>query len=556
MLVNFLACQEFAKKLNKTITFKASRRKRFKTLAFMNFFNTFRGRLLVILAFLLVSTLGVQYYINLETQRENDERRGEQEQTLVAAIILGFRSMTTEEDRMIDLVNQPDQKFLDENARQRVRDIIVIDNNWQIYDSLNPDLLPVETSPADGQATETASPAANTAETVVTHKKLSELTDLPPLMEGSRLGDDLQYFPNAKTSDYKKGDEAHAIPIETSKGRWYVMVLLRNDKSEAAWRAAQPLVFTLGILLVSILITFYLVWRFTRPIANLSNAAQRVAEGDLCVRVPNEQRSDEMGQLAQRFNEMTSQLERKRELEIQLQQAEKSAVIGRLGSAIAHEIRNPLNYINLTLDHLRSRFAPEHDDQRETFVKLTTQLKAEVARIDQQISDFLNYSRPAKVNPQPIDVRSVIQDSLRIVEVQASEKNIRIGVVEHENVPKIMGDPEFLRSVFNNLFINALQAIGTGGGHLTVKIMPDDSDTFVRVEVADTGNGIPQENLSKIFEPYFSTKETGTGLGLAIVQKVVDIHHGTISVESTMGEGTKFTVRLPEAGENRSEPPA
>lgn len=524
----------------------------------MNFFNTFRGRLLLILAFLLVSTLGVQYYVNLQMQQENDDRREEQEQTLVAAIALGFASMTSQEDRMVDMISQPDQKFLDEYAKSRVRDIIIIDGNWQIYDSLNRDLLPVETS-IDNSNTQQADGQAESADTdeqgTVTHKKLSELTDLPPLMEAGRLGDDIQYFPNATTTVSKKGDEAYAIPIETSKGRWYVMVLLRNE-SEAAWRAAQPLVFTLGILMVSILITFYLVWRFTRPIANLSNAARRVAEGDLSVRVPDYQRTDEMGRLAERFNEMTSQLEMNRELEGQLQQAEKSAVIGRLGSAIAHEIRNPLNYINLTLDHLRSRFAPAESEQRETFVKLTSQLKAEVARINQQISDFLNYSRPAKVNPQPIDVRTVIQDSLRIVEVQAAEKNIKIGVIEHENVPKIMGDSEFLRSVFNNLFINALQATDAGCGHLTVKIMPDHSDNFVRVEIADTGNGIPQENLSKIFEPYFSTKETGTGLGLAIVQKVVDIHNGTIDVESTMGEGTRFTVRLPRAGENRSVPPA
>lgn len=540
----------------------------------MNFFNTFRGRLLLILAFLLVSTLGVQYYLNLKTQRENDERRGLQEKTLVDAIALGFASIT-KEDRMVDLVSQPQQPFLDENARGRVRDIIIIDDKWEIYDSLNPDNLPViEDARADepnsnanananaevGSDANTAPDADNTivesadADTV-THKKLSELTDLPPLMEANRLGNDLEHFPNA-VAPVASGDEAHAIPIETSEGRWYVMVLLRNDKTEAAWRAAQPLIFTLGILLVSILITFYLVWRFTRPIANLSTAARRVAEGDLSVRVPDYQRTDEMGRLAERFNEMTSQLEMKRELEGQLQQAEKSAVIGRLGSAIAHEIRNPLNYINLTLDHLRSRFAPAEPEQRETFEKLTSQLKAEVARINQQISDFLNYSRPAKVNPQPIDVRTVIQDSLRIVEVQAAEKNIKIGVIEHENVPKIMGDPEFLRSVFNNLFINALQATDAGCGHLTVKIMPDNSDNFVRVEIADTGNGIPQENLSKIFEPYFSTKETGTGLGLAIVQKVVDIHNGTIDVESATGEGTKFTVRLPKAGDSKSEPPA
>ncbi|MBK9527609.1 MAG: hypothetical protein IPO41_04670 [Acidobacteria bacterium] len=256
-----------------------------------------------------------------------------------------------------------------------------------------------------------------------------------------------------------------------------------------------------------------------------------------------------MGQLAVNFNEMAAQLERKRDIEAQLQQAEKSAVVGRLGSAIAHEIRNPLNYINLTLDHLRSKYSPDEPERRATFEKLTSQLKDEVARINSQISDFLNYSRPANANLRPVDSRQIVEDSLRIVEAQAAENNIKISVVEHENVPQIMGDPEFLRSVFNNLFINSVQSMGTEGGNLSVKISPDNG--MVMFEIADTGNGIPPENLSKIFEPYFSTKETGTGLGLAIVQKIVDIHQGTIEVESIEGEGTKFTVKLP-----KSEPPA
>jgi nitrogen fixation/metabolism regulation signal transduction histidine kinase len=323
------------------------------------------------------------------------------------------------------------------------------------------------------------------------------------------------------------------------------MVLLKNDPSAAAMRAAQPLIFTLAILLVSILVTFYLVWRFTRPIANLSNAAREVAEGKLSVRVPGSQRTDEMGQLASRFNEMTSELEKKSELEAKLQQAEKSAVVGRLGSAIAHEIRNPLNYINLTLDHLRSKFKPEGPEKQAAFEKLTTQLKSEVARINQQISDFLNYSRPANANLRPIDARKVVEDSLRIVEAEADEKHIKIGVVEKENISEVLGDPEFLRSVFNNLFINAVQSMEATGGNLNVKIAPEDG--FVRFDISDTGSGISMENIPKIFEPYFSTKETGTGLGLAIVQKIVDVHHGTIEVRSSEGGGTSFTVKLPRA---------
>ncbi len=497
----------------------------------MKFFNTFRGRLLLILALMLVATLGVQYYLNLLTQRENNDLREAQAQALVAGITLGFTSIPLNDLRVQDLVDETDQTYFDQATKERIKDIIIIDDKWQVTDSLNPDYLPSYDENDN-----------------VTFKKLADLTGLPPLMEGSRLGDDLKNFPNRKTANNKnQPDEAHAIPIETSKGRWYVMVLLKNDKSEAMRRAARPLVYTLGVLLVSSLITFILVWRFARPIANLADAARRVAAGDLHVRVADADRNDEMGRLASRFNEMTAELEKKRYLEAKLQQAEKSAVVGRLGSAIAHEIRNPLNYINLTLDHLRSKFAPEDHAKRSAFEKMTSQLKAEVARINQQISDILNYSRPAKAELRPIDARKVIEDSLRIVEAQAAEKNVKIGIVEHENVPKVMGDPEFLRSVFNNLFINALQSMENTGGHLSVKICPNGDEEFVNFEVSDSGNGISDENLSKIFEPYFSTKETGTGLGLAIVQKIVDIHNGTITVESKEGEGTKFTVKLPRA---------
>ncbi len=496
----------------------------------MTFLSTFRGRLLLILAIMLIATLGMQYYLNLVTQRENDVLREKQEQMIFAVVDLGMKSLTSTE-RLQDLITHPDQTFFDENARKRIKDVIVIDDQWQITDSLNPNYLPT---------------ADDNNELV--YKKLADITDLPPLMEGERLGADLAKFPNQSPNVKGAEDaEAHVVPIQTSFGRWHVMVLLQNDRSEMWWQAARPLIFTLGILLVSSMITFMLVWRFARPIANLAGAARKVAAGDLSVRVPDADRNDEVGRLASRFNEMTAELEKKRDLEAKLQQAEKSAVVGRLGSAIAHEIRNPLNYINLTLDHLRSKYAPADPEKKETFGKLTSQLKSEVARINRQITDFLNYSRPANAELHPISARMVLEDSLRIVEAEAAEKNITIGVVEHENVPEILGDPTFLRSVFNNLFINAIQAMELEGGHLGIKITPDDTGAWVNFEISDTGPGIREENLDSIFEPYFSTKETGTGLGLAIVQKIVETHNGSIEVASREGEGTKFTVKLPVA---------
>lgn len=498
----------------------------------MKLFHTFRARLLIILTILLIATLGVQFALNYQMESYNKKLREEREQALVAGIALGFKSFTSD-DRLTYFVSRPGEPFFDENVIARIKDIIIINNLWQINDSINPKYLPVENEKGE-----------------FVKINLMDAKDLPPLVNAYRLGEDRNNFPNnirkSKIEETNSDSEAHAIPIETtSDGRWYVMVLLKNDTSATAWRAAQPLVFMLLVLLLSTLITIFLVWRFTRPLANISEAAKQVAEGNLRVRVPDYGRNDEMGQLATRFNEMTGELEKKSELENKLKEAEKSAVVGRLGSAIAHEIRNPLNYINLTLDHLRAKFKPEDDRKKETFEKLTSQLKSEVARINQQITDFLSYSRPPKLQLDAINIHKVVADSLRIVEAQAAEQNIAVNLSEEENLPNIVGDAEFLRSVFNNLFINAVQAMGTDGGKLDVKVLAQDE--YVQIDVQDTGGGIPPENIEKIFEPYFSTKETGTGLGLAIVKKVIDDHNGIIEVKSEKDKGTHFTVKLPIA---------
>ncbi len=488
----------------------------------MNFLQTFRGRLLIILAILLIATLSVQYYLNLQTERQNEQLRETQEQALVGSIALVFNSFKYKDEYIEDLFKVDEQKFFDEKTKERIKDIIVINEKWEVYDSTNQKYLPTKNEGGD-----------------FVNVKLNEIDDLPPIVNAYRLGEDGKNFPDGNPT---AESQAHAIRIETfDKGRWYIIVILKNNKGAAFQRAAQPLIYTLGVLLISTLITILLVWRFTRPIVQLSNAAQKIAEGDLSVRVVGAERGDELGQLAARFNEMTAELEKKGELEAKLQKVEKSAVVGRLASAIAHEIRNPLNYINLTLDQLRAKFVPEDKQKAVVFDKLTAQLKTEVARINTQISDFLRYSRPLKLDLQPTNLRQVVDNSLNIVEHQAEEQGVKISVIEHENAEKIIGDAEILRSVFNNLFINAVQAM-PGGGALNVVISPDED--FVKIEVTDTGSGISEENLPKIFEPYFSTKETGTGLGLAIVKRIIDEHSGTIEVESHLNEGTKFVVKL------------
>ena len=497
-----------------------------------NLFYSFRGRLLLVMAGLLLATLGVQYYLNQRAAQRVAVVIAEQEQALAASIALALESITTTE-YMADIDRQHSVSLLEEQAG-RVMNVLVVRGDGRVDDSLDPDYQP-KTLP-DGTAK---------------YLHVSEVP-LPKLVDAGHAGEELrQLLPSLTSPAPPVAGEPRAFPIrvKTDKAVNYIIVVLGAPRAAGVgsqWQTLRPLLPTLAVLLVATLAAGLLVWRFTRPITGLSEAARRVAGGDFAFRVPAAERRDEMGALAANFNEMIRGLEHARELETRLNQSERSATVGRLASAIAHEIRNPLNYINLTLDHLRTSLAPSDPQKRATVERLTAQLKAEVARINTRITEFLKYTRPAALDRRPMDLRASVEDALRMVEVQAAESGVETRVVERGEVPPVLGDKESLRSVFTNLIINGLQAIEGEGGKLTVTLSAEDGRA--RVEVADTGRGIAPENVPQIFEPYFSTKETGTGLGLAIAKKAVDEHGGHITVNSKQGEGTTFTVELPTAG--------
>jgi signal transduction histidine kinase len=501
---------------------------------------SFRARMMLVLAALLIMTLGLQYVLLVRTQRERSRIIAEQERAIMAGVALGVRSITSDE-YMVDFRQRAQQSEQADELSRWVTNIVVVDSAGNVRDSLKKEY----------------NPKLNKETNEFEFVQLSKVP-LPPLVVTADLAGDDSQMPYATTTGRQiRTNEPRAFffPVDVREkdgkyGRWHVIVVLgaANAPTGSGFRlVARSLLYTLAVMLVAIFITVYLVWRFTRPIKDLSSAARRVAEGDFGFRVPAADRRDEMGQLSARFNEMITRLSRTRELESQLHQAEQSAVVGRLASAIAHEIRNPLNYINLTLDHLRTAFAPPEQQKRETFERLAVQLKAEVARINARISEFLNYTRPASLELRPLDLRAAAEDALRLVEVKAAESHIETRVEEAGEVPAVLADEEALRSVFTNLIINGMQAIDGDGGSLTIRLSTEASGARARIDITDTGTGIAPEDISKVFEPYFSTKDTGTGLGLAIVKKAIDDHGGTISVTSKPGTGTTFTITLPTA---------
>ncbi len=498
-------------------------------------FHSFRTRLLLLMALLLVGTLGVQFYLNRSEQIRRSVVIAEQERALAASTAFALESISMEPPQYLWQIDEKRPVSFLVEQKGRVQNILVVDDHGRVDDSLDPKYAPVTLE--DGTAK---------------YYNIAEIS-LPRLVEaGQASGDIRRLIPSAPPPDAQPvagTARAFTIPVSTDKGLNYIIIVLgarRTMESMTWWGALKSFLPTLVVLLLATLAGVVLVWQFTRPLKELSRATHRVAAGDFAVRVQDADRRDEIGMLSSTFNEMVAQLGRMRELEGQVKQAEHSAVVGRLASAIAHEIRNPLNYINLTLDHLRTSLAPNDPTKRSLVERLTTQLKAEVARINTRISEFLNYTRPTQLELRPLDLRESIADALRMVEVQAAESGIQTKIEENGSLPSVLGDEESLRSVFTNLIINGMQAIEGEGGSLTVRLSSNNGRA--RVEVTDTGRGIEPEHLPKIFEPYFSTKETGTGLGLAIVKKAVDDHNGHISVRSTPGEGTTFTVEIPTAG--------
>ncbi|HKP37033.1 MAG TPA: ATP-binding protein [Pyrinomonadaceae bacterium] len=497
-------------------------------MALSRLLSSFRVRLLLLLAALLVLTLGVQYYLNQRAVRANTKFIVEQQQAVMAGVALGVNSFSSGGLYLDEVRKQSNDPLLD-----RVKSVLIVDEQGNIKDSLDESQRPFKNS-----------------DNSIGYVKVKDIS-LPPLRSALERTSENVPLPEGMTIRHQttaNDSAAFYFPLETEKGRRYVIVVLGSSNTMMSIlrsQARQSFLYTLLVLLVTTCLTAIVVWRFTRPIKSLSIGARRIAGGDFSFRVPSSGRSDEMGELSDLFNDMTVKLARTRELEAQLYNAEKAVVVSRLASAIAHEIRNPLNYINLTLDHLRVSFAPADSQKQEKFESLTKQLKAEVARINNRITEFLNYSRPVQLEPQPLDVAELARDALRTFEVQLTESNVETAVVEQTRLPLVMADAESLRSALTNLIINSLQAMDGNGGKISIVLSAEDDGRRARIEVSDTGRGIGEDDILKVFEPYYSTKETGTGLGLAIVKKAVDDHDGTISVKSKEGEGTTFTITLP-----------
>ncbi|MGB9735543.1 MAG: ATP-binding protein [bacterium] len=305
----------------------------------------------------------------------------------------------------------------------------------------------------------------------------------------------------------------------------------------------ERILVAIAILSLGMIAIIYLSNRYTKPIYNVIDAERMVSEGNLSVRLA-EDRNDEIGTLNKGFNNMIRSLSEKKELEKKLHKAEELSRLGQLSAGLAHEIKNPLNLINLSIDHLKTKIEVLDEKNREEFLNTMDTIKTELYRLNRLTEQFLNHGRAVVLNREIVNVNTLFKQLSELIKNKLDAQNISLELLLPDQPVHVLGEAEQLKTAFLNIILNAIDVMPYGG-NLDIKVLVGTEEC--RISFHDTGPGIPEEIIDKIFEPFFSTKETGIGLGLAISKDVISQHNGSITVTTTRNKGTEFIVTLPLA---------
>jgi two-component system nitrogen regulation sensor histidine kinase NtrY len=357
------------------------------------------------------------------------------------------------------------------------------------------------------------------------------------------------------STDPASAETFHAIPLTGRNDELLGILLVGSSRRELVlltqrigWIAASV---GAGALLIALVLIWWFSARITHPVEELAVAAREVASGRWDARI-DVRTYDEVGQLATAFNDMTRTLGVQKE---RLLQTERVAAWRELARKLAHELRNPLFPLQITVENLQRARKLDHEQFMEVFTESTATLKTELANLNSIVARFSDFSKMPAPRFERMNVNESLHEALRLFDAQFNEVGkpaITRELFLKEGLPEIDGDPELLHRAFQNVVLNALDAMPAGG---TLTLRTSELDGKVHVEIADTGNGLTPEESARLFTPYYTTKPQGTGLGLAIVQSVVSDHHGTVSISSEEGRGTTIRIDLPQRQADRTETP-
>ena len=346
--------------------------------------------------------------------------------------------------------------------------------------------------------------------------------------------------------DPASAESFHAMPLRGRNNELLGVLLLGSSAKELVLLKREILktaaLVSLAAILIGLLVSWWVSRRITRPVEELADGARDVASGHWNAHI-DVQGNDEIGQLAGAFNDMTRTLAAQKE---KLVQTERVAAWRELARRLAHELRNPLFPLQITVENLQRARQLGPEQFQEVFGEATATLKAELANLNSIVGRFSDFSKMPAPQLTRVNVNETLRNVVRLFEAQfnaVGKPSITTEYFLNESLPEIDADPDLLHRAFQNLVLNALDAMPAGG---TLSLRTSDGGDTARIEVSDTGKGLTPEECSRLFTPYYTTNLQGTGLGLAIVQSVISDHHGTISVSSEEGRGATFRIDLPK----------
>jgi two-component system, NtrC family, nitrogen regulation sensor histidine kinase NtrY len=343
------------------------------------------------------------------------------------------------------------------------------------------------------------------------------------------------------TADAATSETFHAIPLIGPGGEFMGAFLVGSSRAaqvglERFLRRVEILVAMGGVLL-ALLIAFWTTARITRPVEALAAGARAVAAGDWHTQVAVDA-GGEIGALADAFNQMTRDLLEQRD---RLVQAERVAAWRELARRLAHELKNPLFPLQITVENLQRARAAHPEQFDEVFRESTATLLAELGKLRGIVGRFSDFARMPHPQLETVDLNGTVRDNLKLFQAQMQAAGVTLDLDLAAGLRAIQADPGQLGRALQNLVLNAIDAMPSGG---TLAIRTAAHENGVRMEVSDTGQGLTQEECDRLFTPYYTTKTHGTGLGLAIVQSVISDHGGKIGVRSEPGKGTTFVIDL------------
>jgi signal transduction histidine kinase len=333
----------------------------------------------------------------------------------------------------------------------------------------------------------------------------------------------------------------HALPLAGVENNLLAVLVIASSRRElvelenslgrtGAWVAA-------GAILTGMLMAVWATARVTRPVRRLAASAGQVAAGNWNTTVEVTSR-DEIGQLAQAFNGMTHELVEQRE---RLLQTERVAAWRELARRLAHELKNPLFPLQITVENMQRARESHPQEFDEVFREGSRTLLAELANLKQIIARFSDFAKMPAPEMQPVNLNTLVAETMKLFEAQFVRARVTARLDLEPALPIVSADPEQITRALRNLVLNAIDAMPEGG---TLTARTTQQGAGARIEISDSGKGLSPEECERLFTPYYTTKTHGTGLGLAIVQSVISDHHGRISVESQPGKGTTFRIDL------------